>query len=396
MSTRGKGNETDAQLRKKVHEILGEVEAAQDQKAEPKEILQRISFYLKQEASLTIPLIDDLIQLPRSQTALLLEEMMSALQGKKALKAVKRTLYRLRQKGVQWERKTSHERPILRLPQPGAPQGYVGAMDSQGSRVIIIARPRPHGGARVYFSIVSDLEGVQRLEVIDLTKKGLKELIDESLASDEFPVVEAPGGYSAHVLREAAACSQRHGKPLPLRYEDVEKGLSDVPWDGQVPLIYQYINEEALEGQERSLKESGVLHKIVPFSSWFLKPEDVRQYAEAIKEAQESHIILALQQKDARLSAIYRDALQGLFTEEQRLLWKRRLEEMAYILWKMGKEQEARMAVSAAIDLKSPLSPIEPNPFIWNLLLKSLSGGVLGTTRGEEGRGERSSLIITP
>lgn len=395
MSTRGKGNEADATLSRKVHEILQEVVAAQDHEAEPKEILQRISFYLQRESSLIIPLIDALAQLPTSQTALLLEEMMAALQDKRALKAIKRSLYRLRQKGVQWERKTSHERPILRLPQPGAPQGYMGAMDSQGSRVIIIARPRPHGGARVYFSIVSDLEGVQRLEVIDLTKKGLKEFIDDSLASDEFPVVEAPGGYCAHVLREAAEYSQRHGKPLPLRYGDVEKGLSDVRWDGEVSLIYQYIKEEAVKGQIKLLRESGALHKIAPFSSWFLKPEDVRQYAEAIKEAKESHIILAPQQKDARINSIYRDALQGLFPEEQRLLWKRRLEEMAYILWKRGKEHEARMAVSAAVDLRFPVSPIEPNPFMWNLLLKSLSG-LLRAEDGERERKERPPLIITP
>jgi hypothetical protein len=395
MSTRGKDNEADAQLRKKVHEILQEVEAAQAHKAKPQEILQRISSYLKQETSLTIPLIDALIKLPTPQTALLLEELMTALHDKKTLKAAKKTLYRLRQKGVQWEGKPSHEQPVLRPPQAEAPQGYIGAMDSLGSRVIIIAWPRPRGGTRLYFSIVSDLEGVQRLEVIDLTKKGLKEFVDESIASDEFPVVEAPGGYCAHLLREAAELSKTHGKPLPLRYEDAEKGLRDLTWDGQVSLIYQYINEEALKGQVILLKESVQLYKIAPFSSWFLHPDDVRPYVESIKEATESHIILTPQQKDARLNAIYRDALQGLFPEEQRLLWKRRLEEMAYILWKQRKEHEARMAVSVAVDLKAPLSPIEPNPFIWNLLVKSLSG-LSRTEDREQERKERSSLIITP
>jgi hypothetical protein len=197
------------------------------------------------------------------------------------------------------------------------------------------------------------------------------------------------------LLDEAAGISRKHNKTIPLGYKDAEQGLRDVTWDDTVPLIYQYIQEESVEGNVRLLKESGGLHKIAPFSLWFLHPDDVRPYAEAINEAEKSHIVLTPQQKDARLSSLYREALEGLFPEEQRLLWKRRLEETAYILWKQGREQEATLAVRAALDLKTPFSPIDPNPFCWNLLLKSLYG-LLETERGEREQEEQSSLIVTP
>jgi len=395
MGKAGKGKEAGENLSKKIHEIIQEVRAAQAEGTTPEEILHRISFYVHDEPSLTIPLIDALAGVPTPQTALLLEEMMTALQDKRGIKAIKKTLYRLRQKGVQWEHKGSRERPVLRSPQHGAPQGYMGAMDSTGSRIIVIARPRPHGGTRVYFSIVSDLDGIQRLEVTDLTKKDLKQFVEGSLSSDEFPVVEAPGGYCAQVLREAVALTRRLAKPLPMGYGEAERGLRDVTWDGPIPLIYQHIPEEAFTDKPRLLKESGALHRIAPFSSWFLNPEDLRQYAEAIKEADKSHLVLTPQQKDARLNSLYRDALEGLFPEEQRLLWKKRLEETAYILWKQGQQKEASMAVSAAVDLQTPFNPIEPNPFVWNLLLKSIYG-LLETERGEQEKKKRSSLIITP
>jgi hypothetical protein len=395
MSARGKDNEAAPTLDGKVRTILQEVQASQAQEVKPEEILRRISFYLNAEPALAFPLIEALAGVPSSQTAQLLEEMMEALQDKRAIKAIKRTLYRFRQKGVQWDQKAARERPILRPPQPGAPQGYVGAMDATGSRAIVITRPRPHGGTRVYFSIVSDQEGVLRLEITDLTTKGLREFVDGSLSSEEFPVVEAPGGYCVHLLHEAAEVSQRLGKPLPLGYGDAEQGLQDITWDGSVPLIYQFIQEEAVKDNIRLLKESGALHKIAPVSSWFLHPDDVRPYAEAINEAERSQIVLTPQQKDARLNSLYREALQGLFPEEKRLLWKRRLEEIAYILWKRGQEKEASMAVSAAVDLQTPFNPVEPNPFCWNLLLKSLYG--LLETEREEGEKERgSSLIVTP
>jgi hypothetical protein len=394
MRAKRKANEADAPVRKKIKEIFHEVEAAQASDVKPQEILQRISFHLQQEISLAIPLIDALVNLPTSQTALLLEEMMGMLKDKGALKAIKRALYRLRQKGVAWEKRISPEKPILRPAQPGAPQGYVGAMDSSGSRVIVIVRPLHRGGARVYFSIVSDLEGIQRLEITDLTKKDLKEFVGASLASAEFPVVEAPGGYCALLLREAAEHSRKNGKPLPQRYGDVEGGLSDVQWDGPVPLIYQHIQEEAVKDKPRLLKESGGLHRIAPFSLWLLPSEAVRKYAEAIKEAEASHLVLTPQQKDARLNSLYREALEELFPEAQRLLWKRRLEEMAYILWKMRKGREASMAVSAAVDLKAPFGAIEPNPFVWNLLLKSLYA-LLESERGGKEKSEGPSRIIT-
>jgi hypothetical protein len=395
MGKQGKGDEADPALSVKVKEILQELEAAQAREVKPEEILKRISSYLVDDPALTFPLIDALTEIPSSQTAQLLEEMMAVLHDKKAIKAIKRTLYRFRQKGLEWERKTSQERPILRPPQPGAPQGYVGALDSTGSRVIVIARPRPQGGTRVYFSIVSDQEGIQRFEVTDLTTKGLREFVDGALSSEEFPVVEAPAGYCVHLLGEAAGLSQRLDKPIPLGYSTVEKELGDVTWDGPVPLIYQHIPEESVKDKARLLKESSSLHKIAPFSSWFLHPDDVRPYAEAIKEAEGSHIVLTPQQKDERLSSLYREALEKLFPEEQRLLWKRRLEEAAYILWKEGKEKEAGMAVRAALDLKTPFSPIDPNPFCWNLLIKSLYG-LLETEQGEREQEEKSSLIVPP
>jgi hypothetical protein len=159
-------------------------------------------------------------------------------------------------------------------------------------------------------------------------------------------------------------------------------------------LIYQHIKEEAVKDKPRLLKESGGLHRIAPFSTWFLPTEAVRKYAEAIKEAEASHLVLTPQQKDARLNSLYKEALEELFPEAQRLLWKRRLEEMAYILWKMGREREASMAVSAAVDLKASFSTIEPNPFVWNLLLKSLYA-LMERERSGKQREEGPSRIIT-
>ncbi len=395
MAKKGKGDKVDTEMKEKVVEILQEVETAQAQKVKPKEILQRISSYIKKEPALTIPLIEGLAKIPTSQTAQLLEKMIATAQEKGTIKSIKRSLYRLRQKGVRWEEEITQDKPVLRPPQLGEPQGYVGAMDSTGSMMVVVTRSRPLGGVQAYFSIVNDLEGIQSFELNNLTKKGFKEFVDGALSSVEFPVAEAPGGYCLHLLKEASEISQRLAKPLPMGFQDAQRDMQDVKWEGPIPIIYQFIKEETVKDQVRLLKESGDLHKINPFSSWFLNPDEVQKYTEAIRKAEDSHIVLTPQQKDARLSSIYMEALQELFSEKKRSLWKRRLEEVAYILWKTGKGQEARRALSAATDLKTPFNPIEPNPFIWNLMLKSIYVQMEPYYEERE-KDQGASLIVTP
>ena len=167
----------------------------------------------------------------------------------------------------------------------------------------------------------------------------------------------------------------------------------DISWDGAFPIIYEYIKEGDIKGEIHLLNNSKTLHEVAPFSSWFIDPEELQEYVLQIKEAKESRIVLSSYQRDERINTIYKDALEKLFPEDKRLLWKRRLEEMAYILIQTDREGDAKMALSAAIDLKNPLSPIEPNPFIWELLIKSLYSK-LEEDYNEEEEKEKSSLII--
>jgi hypothetical protein len=155
------------------------------------------------------------------------------------------------------------------------------------------------------------------------------------------------------------------------------------------------MKEDEIKDQAGLLSESANLHEIPPFSAWFLKDQEVQGYVSDIKDAQESRLVLTSDQKDARLNSIFRKALEELFPEDKRLLWKRRLEEMAYILQKTGKEKEAKITMSAAIDLKNPFSPIDPNPFIWSLLLKSIYILIEGDYEEKE-KEEKASLIVTP
>lgn len=395
MGKKRKEYKVDSMCREKADQIVREIETAQSQNVTVEEILKNTSEYLKQEPCLTIHIIEALARIPTPETAQLLIGIMGKLDEKQVIKSIKRTLYKLKQKGVRWEEKAPKDEPILRPPKPAEPQGYLGAIDSTGSRIIVTARSQPLRGLLVVFSIVNDLEGIQQFNLKEFSKKGFKEFVKSSLSSADFPIVDTPGAYCIHILKEASSLHQGLSKPLPRGYHDAEKEFKDITWDEPAPIIYQYIKEDEIKDRPHLLKDSVNLHKIMPFSAWFLNAQELQKYASSITEAQQSKIVLRPDQKEARLNAIYRDALQELFPEDKRFLWKRRLEEMAYVLLKTGKEDEARTSLSAAIDLNNPFSPIDPNPFIWNLLLKSIYILIEGDYEEKEEE-EKTSLIVTP
>jgi hypothetical protein len=395
MAKKRKGKRLDAVSGEKVGQILNEIETAQNQNMTNQEILQKISSHLEEEPSLTIPLIEALVRIPTPLTAQLLTEILAEAKDKAVVKSIKRALYKLRQGGVIWEERPSRDKPILRPPEHAQTQGYLSAIDSMGSRILLVAKPQPLRGFFTVFSIVNDLEGIQEFTVREFSKKGLGEFVKGTLSSEDFPLVSAPGAYCMYLLKQASSVTREASKPLPPGYHNAEDEFRKIPWDGPSSIIYQFINEEDVKDKAYLLKESVKLHEIMPFSTWFIPSGEVQEYASSIKDAEESRIVLTPDQKDVRINSIYMKALHEIFPEHKRLIWKKRLEEMAYVLLRAGRDKEARLALSAALDLQKPFSSIEPNPFVWNLLLKSIYV-VIGREREEMEEKEMSSLIIPP
>jgi len=395
MGKRGKHKKIDATTVEKIDQMVREIEIAQGQNVPLEELLKVTSSYLEKEPHLAIFLIEALARIPTPQTAQLLTEIIATTEDKAVIKSTKRALYKLRQRGVTWEETTPKERPVLTAPKPAQIQGHLGAIDAAGSRIIVIAKPQARRGLLVLFSIVNDLKGMEKFSLNEFSKKRFDEFVNTTLSSVDFPIVAAPGAYCFHLLKEASTLMRSTSKALPQGYHEAEREFGANTWNDPLPIIYQFIREDEVKDRGDLLRESSTLHEVMPFSTWFLPREALQTYVASLGEAQESKIVLTREQKDARINGIYMTALQELFPENERLLWRRRLEEMAYVLYKGGREREARAALSAAIDLQKPLRSVDPNPFIWNLLLKSIYMITGGPDRQKEEVGE-APLIITP
>ena len=111
------------------------------------------------------------------------------------------------------------------------------------------------------------------------------------------------------------------------------------------------------------------------------------------RETNESKLVLSPIQKQERIVKVYSDAAEQLFDEERRLLYQKRLEEMAYIIYRQGDEEKARVCFATSLSLKDNNMPSSHNPFLVGLIERSVTSAL----QEEEERGkENPSFIIKP
>jgi hypothetical protein len=88
---------------------------------------------------------------------------------------------------------------------------------------------------------------------------------------------------------------------------------------------------------------------------------------------------------------IFRQAVEELFNKPRRALFRRRLEEMAYVLWKTGKQNEPQMALAAALGMESEGGFLSPHPFLLELVKRSLTARLEEEAKKKE---KESDLLI--
>jgi hypothetical protein len=316
-----------------------------------------------------------MVNIPDRLTGRLLHRMFEATQDKRVRKIIKRSLYRLKSKGIVVEEISSDEaKPVLRPLQESSKEGYGSGIDFLGYRLLWLIVPRPGRGLTVMRGIVSDQEGIVDFALEEMTRKGFRNFFDEVQEKNPFPIVEMEASYVAFLFIQAYGLNlEKKGNP-PRDFLRAKREIENIKKDYSKLLIYSYRQADEIAGDDWMLKKGGDLLKADLFSSWRVEEERIQPYADEVWEAEESKIVLDPAQKEVRFQGIYQKALTELFSGERKFLYQRRLEEMAYILLKLGREEEAKISLAVAKDLEKPLNPIQPNPFLFQLVTKSIFG----------------------
>ncbi len=339
-------------------------------------------------------LADAIVAIPDRKTGRLLRRMLEVSREKRVRKIIKRSLYRLSSKGIPVEDiLTGKESPVLRPLQGEPKEGFASGIDYLGHRLLWLIIPHPGRGLTVMHGIVSDQEGMVDFSQDEMNRKEFRSFFGEIQKQNPFPLVTMEPSYIAFLFTQAYQINlDKKGTP-PQDYLRAKSEIESIKKDYVRPFIYSILQADDVAGDDRLLRKGGDLLKADLFSSWRIEEDQIRPYADEVWEAEESKIIINQAQKEVRLQGIYQKALTELFSGERKSLYQRRLEEMAYVLLKVGREEEAKISLAAAMDLEKPLNPIQPNPFLFQLVVKSIFGLL---TETQEKKAKEVSLIVKP
>lgn len=327
------------------------------------------------DADLALVAVETMGSIKSLKSALALKEIIRAASDKKLRKEAKRSLYRLKMAGVEVEEPTEEETPSLErelMPRPR--QALVSHIDGAGGRLIWIVMERPLGALSLVALRITDTEGIKECMDVNLGKKRLKQELERIRKLEDLTVVEVPATYGQLLVREAYQRNVKAGVEPLLEYRKWQKAMEEGEISGTSPLIYQELSQEEVRFEPALLLESPDLLSLPEFSSWFFDLDSVATYALELLEARQSRIILSDWARKEREARIIGKAVEGLFSGDYPFLFKRRLEEMAYILWKTDRREEAKKALAAALALgEDGDQSLREHPLISALILRSLN-----------------------
>ena len=298
-------------------------------------------------------------------SASLLNHMLKETKNKELSKSIKKTLYRLKQKGIdvsspEPDTPVKTKKKEVSLPSPTA---YATTMDPLGERLILAIKPKSNQELSIFQFLTSDQKGIKDLIASITTPKDFKNYLTRIGSAKDVTMVEIDLPYCHFLIKEASQRNHTSGNRLPDNHFLWKKFFGPYDTNLDKAAIYAKLNAEEIKSKELLLQQSENLTEKCEHAFWLLEWKFLVDSYREMYEAENSTLVLSEHQKKSRTSELVKKTAQSFFDEKNRLLFKRRLEEIAYILWKTGKGEEAQSAFAAALAFAPGGVPSEQHPF---------------------------------
>ena len=282
----------------------------------------------------------------------LLAALFGAARDKIRRKALKKTLHRLKTRGVAFaDDLLPKEEVSFGAPRPGAATVFVSPIFGVGETYVILEGPSEILGGNFLVARVSDQEGFKECVLLSLKRQQQAEVWGRFREQGLDQWFSPPPAYAVRLLEEAYAHKAGAGSGAaqygalrekifrhwgrPEAAPDLEQELP-APAPGEMPRLLEHCRELALD----------------PLLISFLPgPEEITPWLAKFKEVEDSPLVLSEQQKKVRIDGVLDEATRALYPLETRAGWGRRLLTTAYYLHLSGREEDSRAVRAAAADL---------------------------------------------
>ncbi len=297
-----------------------------------------------------------------------------AFPQKSVQKAIKKTVFRFKQKGLFYPELVPAESSHILMKEVNKPESsvYLGPIDGAGSRGVFLVLSHFPKGVDVGMGVANDEKGILQFLYGRYSKKRMKE-VREVFFSNFNHAVETSLSHGATILERAYKDSgQTLGQPardyLKLR-PWVLKNVSLL----EKAAIYDFISPGSISEEALTVSQLDRLLEHELMQTWIMSPDKIRPVMEDIQKARESRILVSEAQKIEQISEVKNRAIHEIYSKEECLRVKGRLEEMGYVFFKLEEREMASLCLAAArsVVAEEPLTGV--NSFLYATIEKSIA-----------------------
>jgi len=332
------------------------------------------------------------------EAAELLREFDGRTVDKELKREIKRSLFKLSQKGVVLPPEPSAEKKSAPLFERELEvEAYMSAVDGAGGRLIWIAKPQPKHGLQVIQAMVHDHEGLVRFGGVQMKRKELRAMADDIKQQHGVTMIAIPWEFADRMVYEGYEKAKARGQSGLEEFHAIRSVIATgKPKAGAHP-IYEKLGaadmrDGAWREQSRRLLEEPELRYWVIIDEW------VQDCLAALHEAQSSPLVLNQVQKEERLASVVRDAVKKLCAGDNGRALMRRMEDMSLYFSETGRLDQAKLSLAVAQQVATG----DPGPldvsFLTGLMQKSFVFFMSQMKAQQEAqqKEQQSSLIIKP
>lgn len=323
-----------------------------------------------------------------------------AFPQKKVQKAIKKSIFKFKQKGISHPDLEPEKGPavLVKSLDVADPSAYIGPVDGTGSRGILLILPQIPKGVEVGMGAVSDELGFIQFFVGRYSKKQLKEIREIFFSSFDH-AVETPISHAATILERAYSKHEAGLNESSREYLQLRPWILENVSLLEQSAVYDLIPLDSISkgSLTRSQIERLLDHELM--KTWIIDPDRLKPLTEDIQKVKESRILVSDAQKTDQINEARGKAVSEIYSEDKRLLMKWRLEEMAYFFFKLEEEEMAGLSLMAALSLDEKDSPLLINPFLDAIMERSLAFHMQAAQDAQDSKGlieDSPSSIIIP
>lgn len=266
-------------------------------------------------------------------------------------KEIKRSLYRLEQKGVAIPKEVPPA-PVRLAASAPVLEGYLSAVDNNGDQLVWVVRGDASGVLHL-FAVVNELGGLKDLGLFETSRKSLRAARADMAEQHGIHMHEADWRYCDYSIDRAFRRSRERGDTSHGDLPGMRRRLTDAPVTPSAAPIRSLLDIEEVRADSAARERSAQLMREPEVRQWLLPYDTIAPYLDEWKAILDSPIVLSEEQQRERLESLSDKLVREVFSGEERGAWVWRLETLAYVLHATKRVDEARAALAAALALET-------------------------------------------